>query len=127
MKINTGNFDKKTSVDSHGKQDTIWRKKNILASFNTIRIRNPSFTITTDASTSGWGAVFKNASNGGQFNITQTLTHINVLELKAILVGLRSLCDHFCGSHIKTHFWQYYSSPLHKQYGKLQVCWLTKL
>ena len=27
--------------------------------------------------------------------------HINVLELKAILFGLRSLCDHICDSHIK--------------------------
>ena len=27
--------------------------------------------------------------------------HINVLELKAILFELRSLCDHICDSHIK--------------------------
>ena len=33
------------------------RKNNVLGSFNTIRIGSPSFTITTDASTAGWGAV----------------------------------------------------------------------
>ena len=101
LKINKGNFDKKTSIDSHGKQDIIWWKNNILGSFNTIRIGNPSFTITTDASTTGWGAVFKNTSTGGQFSITKTLMHINVVELKAIFFGLRSLCGHICDSHIK--------------------------
>ena len=101
LKFNKGTFDKKTSIDSHDKQDTIWWKNNILGSFNTIRIGNPSFTITTDASTTGWGAVFKNNSTGDQFSITETLMHINVLELKAILFGLRSLCDHICDSHIK--------------------------
>ena len=48
-KINKGNFDKKTSIDSHGRQDIIWWENNILGSFNAIRIGNPSFTITTDA------------------------------------------------------------------------------
>ena len=87
LKINKGNFDKKTSIDSHGKQDIIWWKNNILGSFNTIRIGNPSFTITTDASTTGWGAVFKNTSTGGQFSITENLKHINVLELRQFSWG----------------------------------------
>ena len=91
LKINKGNFDKKTSIDSYGRQDIIWLKNNILGSFNTIRIGNPSFTVTTDASTTGWEAVFKNTSTSGQFSITETLMHINVLEIKAILFGLRSL------------------------------------
>ena len=59
--------------------------------FSTIRIENPSFTVTTDASRTGWGAVFKNISRGDKFSITETLMHINVLEIKAILFGLRSL------------------------------------
>ena len=80
LKINKGNFDKKTSIDSHGKQDIIWWKNNILGSFNTIRIGNLSFTITTDASTTGWGAVFENTSTGAQFSITETLKHINPLN-----------------------------------------------
>ena len=65
LKISKGNFDKKTSTDSPGKQDIIWLKNNILGTFSTIRIGNPSFTITTDASTAGWGAVFKNTSKTG--------------------------------------------------------------
>ena len=94
-------MDKKTSIDSIGKQDIIWWKNNILGSFSTTRIGNPSFTITTDASTTSWGAAFKNISTDGQFSITETLMHINVLELKVILFGLGSFCDHICGSHIK--------------------------
>ena len=101
LKINKGNFDKKTSIVSHGRQDIIWWKNNILGSFSTIRIENPSFTVTTDASRTGWGAVFKNISRGGKFSITETLMHINVLELKAILFELRSLCVHISNSYIK--------------------------
>ena len=66
-----------------------------------MRIGNFSFTITTDASTTGWGAVFKNTSTDDQFSVTETLMQINVLELKAILFGLRSLCDHIFDSQIK--------------------------
>ena len=59
LKIDKGNFDKKTSIDSLGKQDIIWWKNNIPRLFNNIRIGNLSFTIITDASTTGLGAVFK--------------------------------------------------------------------
>ena len=103
LKINKDNFDKKTSIDSHGKQDIIWWKNNIIGSFSTMRIRSNSFTITTDASTTGWGVAFKNTSTGGQLSIPKNLMHINVLDLKVILFGLRSLCDLVCDSHLKIY------------------------
>ena len=53
LEINKDNFDKKPSIDSHGKQNIIWWKNNVLGSFNTIRIGNPSLKITTDASAIG--------------------------------------------------------------------------
>ena len=43
IKFNNGDFDKKISIDSHGKQ-----KNNIPRSFDTIKIGNPSFTIISD-------------------------------------------------------------------------------
>ena len=64
-------------------------------------METPLFTISTDSSTTGWGAVFKNTSTVGHFNLTESLMHINVLELKAILFWLRSLRDHICDSLIK--------------------------
>ena len=88
LKINKGSFDKKNSIDSLDKQDIIWWKNNILGSFITIRIGNPSVAITTDASTTAWGAVFKNTSTGGQFSITETLMHINVLEGNSLSVQI---------------------------------------
>ena len=59
LKFNKGNLNKKVSVD------ITWWKNNILGSFNTKRTGNPSFAITTDASTIGRGAVFNNTSAGG--------------------------------------------------------------
>ena len=53
---------------------------------------NPQFTITTDSSLTGWGAV---ASNGleasGFWSDTEALSHINLLETKAVILGFRSL------------------------------------
>ena len=40
---------------------------------------------------------------GGQFNLEQRKLHINTLELKAALYGLRSLCDSGKDSHILLH------------------------
>lgn len=101
LKYNKGNFDKKTSIDHYGKQDIIWWKNNVLESFNHIRLGNPLFTITADASKTGWGAVFNKTSTGGYFNLNEICMHINVLELKAILFGLQSLCDKLHNTHLK--------------------------
>ena len=101
LKINKDKFGKTISIDLHGRKDIIWWKNRFLGPFIAIRIGNSLFKITTDASTTSWGVVFKNTSTGDQLSITETLMHINALELKAILFGLRSLCDHVCDSHIK--------------------------
>ena len=59
------------------------------------------FLLKTDASKSGWGAIFNKESTGGQFALDESLLHINVLELKAVLFGLKSLCSHLRQTHIK--------------------------
>ena len=39
----------------------------------------------------GWGAVSQGSATGGRWALEE-LAHINVLELKAVLLGLQSLC-----------------------------------
>lgn len=46
-----------------------------------------------DASLTGWGSKFGSMVTGGQWDL-QELDHINCLELKAVLFGLKSLCRH---------------------------------
>ena len=48
-----------------------------------------------------WGAIFDKETAGGQFPQDESLLHINVLELKAVLFGLKSLYSHLRQTHMK--------------------------
>ena len=41
----------------------------------------------------GGGAVMNEKETGGQWNSVETKPHINYLEMKAVLLGLQSLCS----------------------------------
>ena len=56
--------------------------------------------LTTDASNMGWGAVCGNTSTGGLWSLEEQRNHINYLELKAVLLGLQSLCSVINRKHI---------------------------
>ena len=58
-----------------------------------IKIEDSSVEITTDASLEGWGAHEAHIATGGRWLEEELGEHINVLELKAILLGLQSLVD----------------------------------
>ena len=81
--------------------DILWLINNIEDSFSPIQIPNCSFLLKTNVSKSGWGAIFDKETAGGQFALDESLLHINVLELKAVLFGLKSLCSHLRQAHIK--------------------------
>ena len=76
-------------------------EKNINKTYNDIIVPNPSVEIKADASLNGWGAVMGSSSKAGLFSEEETQDHINVLELKAILFGLKSLACHIQLAHIK--------------------------
>ena len=67
-----------------------WWKKNIFKVFKPIRYPEFSITIYTDASLEGWGTSMDNVSTGGAWLPVEKLMHINVLELKAVLLALKS-------------------------------------
>ena len=94
LKFAKGNFDKKMKVSQAGKMDILWWINNIEDSFSPIQIPNCSFLLKTDASKSGWGAIFDREATGGHFALGESLLHINVLELKAVLFGLKSFFSH---------------------------------
>ena len=65
-----------------------------------IYIDNPSLTITSDASTTGWGACCNGQRTGGLFSNTE-IDHINILEAKAAYFGLLALDPGVHDTHIK--------------------------
>ena len=91
----------KTSLTDKAKYDLIWWRDNITHIYNNIVTSNPDRCITTDISSYGWGAVMESKSTGKFFSILEKEDHINVLELKTVLFGLRSLVKNLKLTHIK--------------------------
>ena len=93
LKFTQGKFDKKMKLSQAGKMDIVWWINNIEDSFNPIQTLNCSFLLKTDSSKSDC-AIFEKETPGGHFALDESLLHINVLELEAVLFGLKTLCSH---------------------------------
>jgi ribonuclease HI len=79
-----------------------WWIDNIALSHKHITHEKPSFTIQSDASTAGWGADLSGQSTGGRWSaVEQQQQHINVLELRAALFGLKAFCPEMHNTHVK--------------------------
>ena len=69
-------------------------------SFAPILRPNPSIVLKTDASLAGWCASTAGSKTGGLFSSEESQQHINILELKGALFGLKALCKNFHNIHI---------------------------
>ena len=78
-----------------------WWSSNVLKSYNNIWHKNPNFIIITDASKSGWGAIWEKNTASGLWLIEEAVCHINELEISAILFGLQSLMSELYNCHVK--------------------------
>ena len=59
-------------------------------------------SLFTDASNKGWGATLGDKVAGSHW-AEMELCHINVLELKAILLGLQALCKDMVDVHVRVY------------------------
>ena len=100
LKEHYGKFDKKVAIPVDACVDIEWWRDNIMNSFAPIHRANPNFEMTSDASSLGWGAFDNGIATGGQFTEEEQEEHINVLELKAALFALQSLCPGTKDIHI---------------------------
>ena len=78
-----------------------WWIDNIASSHKCITHEKPSVTIQSDASTAGWGAALSGQSTGGRWSSVEQQQHINVLELRAALFGLKAFCSEMQNIHVK--------------------------
>ena len=101
LKISKGNYDAKAMLSQESYTELKWWIDNIMSAFCPIRYKHPDLTLTTDASTRGWGAVTSDNRTGGLWNLQEQQHHINYLELKAVLLGLQSLCSDVLNKHIR--------------------------
>ena len=87
------------SKSSHGELQ--WWIDNIASSHNCITHEKPPVTIQSDASTAGWGAALSGQSTGGRWSSVEQQQHINGLELRAALFGLKAFCSEMQNIHVK--------------------------
>ena len=71
----------------------VWWKHNIKNSFQYLLIPKPDIAIFTDVSETGWGITDGHNPSGGQW-LQHERMHINVLQLKAAFIGIRTYCHH---------------------------------
>ena len=100
LKCSQGDYNHRMVLSKAAYEDLRWWITSISNACNNICVSNPDSVITTDASSLGWGAIFKGKSTRGTWTLEEQKHHINVLELKAILFGLKSLVAQ-CNTHIK--------------------------
>lgn len=101
LKISRGNFDASMAVTAEMKQDLTWWIENINSQYRIISRGPPDITIQTDASLSGWGAVFDLEKIGGRWSEYEQEKHINYLEMLAIWFALKSFKDKVYNKHVK--------------------------
>ena len=90
LKYKKGNFNATIKLSEDTLHEMSWWKKNIFKVFKSIRYPKISITIYINASLEDCGASVGNISTGGEWLPDEKLIHINVLELKAILLVLKS-------------------------------------
>ena len=100
LRLAKGNFDSKMILTDRAREDIVWWTQNVRYSGKDILYPEPDLVLFTDASTEGWGAHVEGQAVGGCWSEQEAQSHINVLELKAIDFGLRSLCNKE-GIHVK--------------------------
>jgi hypothetical protein len=72
--------------------DLLWWMSPEIHQFNKSPLNLPPFdmVIHTDASTQGWGAHCQGVLTGGRWNSQEACHHINILELEAALLAIKS-------------------------------------
>lgn len=94
-------FDRIIQVSKDSYNELLWWINEGVYSKKPLCRDNPSVTIRTDASLDGFGAVKGSVVTQGIWTQEEKKDHINVLELKAVYLGLMSLCRDMSHCHIR--------------------------
>ena len=105
LKQKHGNFNSFMSITPNIRNEIRWWLDNLQSSFKHISHGNPSVTIHTDASLTGYGACIQgqNLTTNGVWSVDEQRLHINVLELKACHFALLALCPDLRDQHIRIY------------------------
>lgn len=83
-------------------EDIRWWSSNIQTATRKILHDSPDVVVCTDASQMGWGAHIDHGNNTcGVWSKSESLRHINYLELLAVRLALASLLDNRSNIHVR--------------------------
>lgn len=103
LKENNGNFDSKMVLSSDSYNDLNWWLHAAQHNGAPLFRECPTITMSTDASSKGWGAVCDGNSKGGQWTIEEITykDNINYLELNAVLLGMQAYHNVLVNRHVR--------------------------
>ena len=102
LKLNKGNFDSPMTLSHDSLEDIRWWSSNIHTATRKILRSSPDVVVCTDASQTGWGAHIDHGNNTcGIWSKSESLRHINYLELLAVKLSLASLFDNRSNIHVR--------------------------
>ena len=100
LRLSNGNYDASVRLSNEAKKELSWWITNIMSSLQHIHVPDPDITIYTDSSTLGWGVTDGKNPSGGRWKADE-INHINVLELKAIFIGVQAYCKAKNYKHVR--------------------------
>src|SRR4029434_10629746 len=89
-----------TVTDRHRRVVVSSRCRKALPIWRTPWFLAASGTMTTDASALGWGALCEGRGVNGLWSVTEAASHINVLELRTVVLDLRHFLPRLSGQHV---------------------------
>ena len=89
LQQSSGNYDASVRLSNEAKKELCWLITNIMSSLQHIHVPEPDITIATDSSTLELDVIDGNNPSGARWK-ADARSHINVLELKAILIWVQS-------------------------------------
>ncbi|XP_050693987.1 uncharacterized protein LOC126984394 [Eriocheir sinensis] len=96
-----GNFSRRMTITNEMKADLTWWLNNISTQERQIFRASTDIDLYTDASGTGWGGHLNQQTTSGFWSIEKKQFHISALELKAILLTLKTFRLELCGKYIK--------------------------
>ena len=98
-----GNYDCNMKLNAQAINDIKWWLDNIDNQVTFLIKPEPTIVISTDSSKFQWGAKRDDIGTGGHWNVLECEEHINILEIKAILLGIKALCPNVEKTHIRVN------------------------
>lgn len=93
-------YDSRMDLNKYLLEDFDWWENITKRVANPLHRHSFDLEIFTDSSLTGWGAVCDDVVARGHWSAHEKTHHINYLELKAVLLGLKSFCENVCNINV---------------------------